>query len=389
MLDTVVLNFDIDKFKIKKSYLFRPDAEGFLKTFGQGKAINNPTKADFFNVGYSPRMTLYKRPSKMGFMYGLRIEFSAPKILYQNNLDELKEDDFEELINTLQKRIENRGVYINKKNLINANVSVFHPSKNIELNNYTTATMVLRDLAKVDLTRRLDLTKTIFPVNGESLQYYSNSHSFVFYDKIADMKKPSKRAIDKENNPFQKSLFAEIKEVRKFVDVEILRMEVRLTNKRKMNKILTECGFKESPKFKGIFKKEDCQKILQKYWQDLVLEKNKMIFLKETNNKQEAMIKFLIQARKKGKKQAKALNLWLLSELQRDQGMVLINQIIEDVFGAGSRQSIQKQSREINNILEGDEFEFNDYVNGIEMSLEEFKVIKKEQFNDVFNLFNN
>jgi len=211
MIDTVVLNFGIDKFKIKKPYLFRPNAEGFLKTFGQGKAINNPTKADFLSVGYTPRMTLYKRPSRMGFICGLRIEFSVPKILYKNNLDELKEDNFEEVINILQKRLENRGVFINKKNLINADVSVFHSSKNIELSNYTTATMVLRDLAKVDLTKRLDLTKTIFPVNGESLQYYSNSHSFVFYDKIADMKKSSKRAIDKENNPFQKSLFAESK----------------------------------------------------------------------------------------------------------------------------------------------------------------------------------
>jgi len=111
--------------------------------------------------------------------------------------------------------------------------------------------------------------------------------------------------------------------------------------------------------------------------------------MKESNNKQEEMIKFLIQAKKKGKKQLKALNLWLLSELQRKQGSVLINQIIDDVFGVGSYQSIQKQNREINNILEGSGFEFNDYVKDIERSLDEFKTIRKEQFNDVFNLINN
>ena len=51
-------------------------------------------------------MTIIKR----GREIYLKIEFSAPKLLFGNNLEELEEADFDKIINKLQEIIKEREV---------------------------------------------------------------------------------------------------------------------------------------------------------------------------------------------------------------------------------------------------------------------------------------
>lgn len=51
---------------------------------------------------YMPRLTLYRRPARtFGVVYQLTVEFSAPKMLFKQNFDELVETDFEQLLTVL------------------------------------------------------------------------------------------------------------------------------------------------------------------------------------------------------------------------------------------------------------------------------------------------
>ena len=380
MIDTIILFLQLNQFRITKPYLFVPDAKTFSNAYG--KAVNNPTSSEW-KADYKPKMTLYRRP----VLSGLRVEFSAPKILYNNNLDEIEEKDFDELIKKLKEKMAIRGVEVSRDILKNAKLSAIHPSKNIELSGYVSSSMVIRDLAKVDLTKRLDLTKTKFGVKGESLQYYSNSHSLVFYDKIADMGKYSKRAIDKENTYFQKSLFHEIKEMRRLTDIEILKMEVRLIGKRKINEMMDRIGAKQDPVFKDIFKKDICQAMLVYYWKELVLEKNKFIFQNEKSNKQEEFFSILSKSRANGKKPTHSLISWALQNFCYSEGVAVCRQMIEDIFGEKSWPSIAPYLKGLNEISEIDFEKYKkSYVKDIEQSLAEFKMIKKEQFNNPFGL---
>jgi len=220
---------------------------------------------------YRPRVTVITR-GKDRF---LKIEFSIPKLIFENNVDEVTEKDFDKIINKLQLRLRDWGIIIKRKNLKASEVTAFHPSKNILLSDGYTSSGVIKELNKINLTRRMDLTKDTFRNEGQSLQFYTNSHSLVIYDKIADLKKPKSRAIDKEKTLKQTSLFDVLD---KEEHMEILRIEVRLSKKVKMNSLLQKLGYDKNPTFQDIFNEEICQKIVSTYWQDIIAEKHLFLF---------------------------------------------------------------------------------------------------------------
>ena len=204
MLDTVILF-------IPASYYTITDYGKFGTTLEEVKNcrkpffswVNNPTANDKQKGIYKPRLTLIKR----GLGLSLKIEFSAPKIIYKDNINELEDSDFRLVVSTLHDRLREMSVLIFTDNLGSAPVSAFHPSKNIILTGGYTASFAIKELLKINLDMRLDLPRIVFGNTGESLQIYSNAHSFVVYDKIADLKKPEKRAIDKDSTIQQLSIF--------------------------------------------------------------------------------------------------------------------------------------------------------------------------------------
>lgn len=261
MLDTIILEFPEDKFSIIDSGKFTIAPNVLKRMAAFAKSHNNPTAMDKAQDVYKPRLTLYKR----GLYLFLKVEFSAPKMLWRNNVDEICEENFEELVKTLKSKLADMGVVVFSKDIEKADVLSFHPSKNVELNNGYTATYAISELKKADISRVYDWDEKEYR-NGKTFQIYSNSFAFVFYDKIYDLNRPKKRATDKDKTKYQGSLFDLIKQENN--RLELLRMELRLSKKRKMNKVLKKIGFKENPTLEDIFKKDLCQKILNCYWQE-------------------------------------------------------------------------------------------------------------------------
>jgi hypothetical protein len=112
-----------------------------------------------------------------GFSLTLRVEFSAPKLVYGNNFDELVSRDFETVVERLQQRLSELGVRVAEDTLRGAKVSTIHYSKNIAFRDYTTCAMVIRELAKIDLPLRLDLSHTDYRNEGHSRQQFAASRS--------------------------------------------------------------------------------------------------------------------------------------------------------------------------------------------------------------------
>jgi hypothetical protein len=228
-------------------------------------------------------LTLVKRPTRNGSEIPLKIEFSVAKMLYGNNVDEVEEKDFEKVISALHEAMLEMSVYVSHEDLRNAKVSAFHPSKNIELTTGYTSSYVITELHKIDVSKKMDLNRDSFRNSGHSLQFYTNSHSLVVYDKVSDLKKPDKRAMDKDQNSLQLSLFETL--TKKENKKEVLRIEARLAKKVKMNAILKGLKFKENPTFRDIFKKDLCQKILLNYWDEIITGKNLFLFDVESKPK--------------------------------------------------------------------------------------------------------
>ncbi len=286
MLDTVILQIPIYYHSITDHEKFSPSTRGIFNGFKPFfRCVNNPTEADRKRWGYMPRLTVIKR----GRALYLKIEFSAPKLLFGNNLDEIEESDFDEIASKLQKMIKEMGVRLWTFQIENAEVIVFHPSKNIPLSEGYTSSFAIGELSKINLSQKLDLEKVNFRNNGEALQFYSNRHSLVLYDKINDLSKPAKRAIDKDQTKQQLSLFDYIKKEKK--QLEVLRFEVRLSHRKKMKEVLEKVGYTDTFLFKSIFKKDLCQKILKLYWNNLF---GKNLFLFSVNNNPQKILQLIL-----------------------------------------------------------------------------------------------
>lgn len=286
MIDTIILTISKENFvTVKEPHAAEWELHsksGFFE-----KYVKNQTYQQKNDGIYRPRIRFIKR----GLLHFLQAEFSIPKLIFGNNVDEVCEKDFENILETLHRRLKDFGVYAPIEHLRKATVSVFHPSKNILLSDGYTASGVIKELRKINLTKKLDLNRDSFRNDGQSIQLYANSHSLVIYDKIPDLKKPKKRAIDKDQTPFQLSLFQQFEVIEK--RPEILRIEARLSNKTKMNAVLVKNGFGKNLTFEEVFKENLCQKIVSAYWNEMVIKDNLFLFSLSNNPKQ--LLRKLIQ----------------------------------------------------------------------------------------------
>jgi len=313
MLDTVVLN--IPRALVREiSNGSKPwDLQARTPTYE--KFTKNPPRG--INDGvYRPRITGMNRSIGRGQKISfIRIEFSAPKLAFGNNLEELADKDFKGVVDRLHERLVEAGLLINKQDIASATVAAFHPSKNIVLSGGYTASLVSRELAKININKKFDLQKTSFRNDGQSLQGWTRAHSIVVYDKVADLAQSKKRAIDKDQTPRQLALFQKIKA--EHPSLEILRLEIRLTQKQKINAVLKGLGLPPNPTFEQIFKKDVCQKVVQSYWEKIVEGENLFLFGVESNPKN--LLKRIL--RQHPKMQAKnAVYLVGLNALCNDEG---------------------------------------------------------------------
>lgn len=368
MIDTVILTIPRENYKVMNPAMFQPNYNVLLERgFYLVKCVNNPTKKDKELEIYKPKLTAIKRMTRNGIEIPLKIEFSVAKVLYKNNLDEVEEKDFDLVIRSLIEKLYDMGVMISFESIKNAIIQSFHPSKNIELKEYTVK-FVIQELEKVNLSQRIDLNKANFRNTGESVQYYTNSYSLTFYDKVKDLNKPSKRAIDKDQTYLQASLFESLEKDKK----QIFRMEARLVNKIKMNSILESLGYDKNPKFKDIFKKQLCQKILLKCWTEFITDHNLFLFSIENNT--EKVFRHILKSTKHNI-YTRSTSIFALNFLAKELGIRKLRTILEERIDPRTWSTRVKKDLDILNEVIGTQ-PTHDWVNQIKKELELFKPYK-------------
>lgn len=268
MIDTIVLRFDVKDFIIIDHDRFTPSTKSFFVppyvNFGGSsyiKAVCNPRKSDLEKFGYLPCLTMTKAVREGGYETFLRVEFSAPKLLWGNNFDELDGSNFEEICSRLEVVLSYMGVTIPQYIIAGAKVSAIHYGKNIVLTDFSSSYEILREIAKVNVSHTLDLNHTDFRNGGHSLKFHSNTFEIILYDKLKDLKKAKtseKRAIENENY-IQLSLFDNIVMKKPF---EVIRIEIRLGNGKKIKSILQKYGYDLLPTFKNLFSVDIAKRVV-------------------------------------------------------------------------------------------------------------------------------
>ncbi len=373
MIDTVCLLIPKNKLTIVDLSSYGvPKWDLHSKTEQYDKFVKNPSKKDKESGLYFPRLTGYKR-KEYGKDESVRIEFSVPKLLYLNNLDEVEDKDFKEAIDVLHERLSAMGVIAPKKLLANAPVSAVHFSKNIELKNGYTVSYLISEMNKVDLRKSFDFSKTRFINDGQSLYAHTTSHQFVIYDKIADLKKGRKRAIDKDQTHFQKTLFDEILKSESLS--EVIRFEIRLAKKQKLNKVLTDLGYEKNPTFKDVFSSALSKKVVNDYWQKLITDKNLGLFSLELKPKE---ILHSLYVSNKELKPKQAVYLFGLFTLARDNnGMRELRTIVTKNSNDRTWYRLANDTRMVCDLIAGNNL--RNWVKDLDKELKDFQTFRSQK----------
>ncbi len=277
------------EFRIMNEYKFDPPATwannpyAKLGKHGHLQSRQNHTKSELRDGIYKPQLTITKRIIRNVPQVTLKIQFSAPKLLWLNNFDELEESDFYRVVFALRRKLDEMGVWVKTETLINAYVSKIDYAKNVLLANGLLPYSILKEIQKSNITQRMDFNQTDFRNEGHSIKFRANSFEITGYDKIKDMEKAKisrKRAVE-DDTIIQMNLFEKIEIKRKKQPLEVFRWEIRLNERPKIRKVLTTLGYTFEPTFKNLFQKTIAQKILLYYLDEIENKYPKILTLKD------------------------------------------------------------------------------------------------------------
>jgi len=347
MVDTVTLRLNEPDFKISNHKKFSPSSEGlFFPPYSRmgGKAYldcyQNPTRKDLKNGNYKPQLTLRKTWTNGAPKIYLYMQFSAPKIIYNNNFDELTNDDFDYLADRLQSKLLTMGVLTTSKAIINAPVVKIHYGKNILLPPFIIPYMITKEVGKIDFDSRYDLAEKDYMNSGQSIRFHTKEFEFILYDKKKDLEKAKngEKSIEYDSD-VQLNLFEKFIPKKSF---EILRIEARLNTTQRIKKELNLN--QEDLTFKRLFKSDIALSILNKYW-DIIIE-NYQLMNFDIDNKEKFLASFIIN--NKDTKITSALSAYAFIEFTKELGIRRFRKLLEHKYDKRSWYSLKSRINSYN-----------------------------------------
>lgn len=270
MLDTITLSLNIRNvkhsigFDSKRAYEWSPRidhiiAGGRSKTYGKTCVCHyRPLlKKEKQSGEYFPKVKLLEVVRPGGIQQLLYITFSAPKLIFGNNFNELENHHLEPVCERLSQRLRDMGIFVSSKTLQNADVSQIHYSKNFLLLGQPIGEVfgILRK-ARPPYNKSYRYERySSYTGGGQSVYIYTKQHGLCFYDKKAENRK---------NKGIPNELYADAWQLPKAIDV--LRMESRCGNPANIRKTLTRVGL-PVPKpltLKALFNSDISQAVLLK-----------------------------------------------------------------------------------------------------------------------------
>ena len=107
---------------------------------------------------------------------------------------------------------------------------------------------------------------------------------------------------------------------------EIIRFEIRLNQKQKMDQVLEKLGYKKNMVFKEIFSSEVSKKVVSEYWKTLIKERNLGLFSLSISLKDILRTLFLANMKLKPKQAIYLTGLFILGK--DENGMRELRSII-------------------------------------------------------------
>ena len=278
-MDTVIIKiFGADKFKIANKSWFLPEISRrqFYELTPTEKQSDRMYLRRFILQppmisGYLPKVDILEVLNKdaSDVRYVLRAEFSVPKLIYGNSLQEVSSNDLEKTLYAFKKALGNAGITVESTTIASARVSAAHFCKNVLLPREIRMQEILMELARTDISKVVDVTKKEFKHGGQSLQIYSGTREWAFYDKIADAMRPKIKRKYKQRVGQERGII----ERHQLQEQEVFRFEYRIKLAQSVEKCINE-ALGRKPKtpvlFRDLFTHDLCRLVLLKAWRELI-----------------------------------------------------------------------------------------------------------------------
>jgi hypothetical protein len=243
MIDTVKIV--VNRFSIKDYRIFE-DYKGVVPSTEtiEGNFYLKP----FEYYGYIPKVNLVYNYYAKRQLY---IEFSASKLLFDNNLTELNENHFQNIVTKLFDFLERVGILISRETIEAAIVKRIDYSKNIILPENISCADVINILKTAEYPH-MEL-KEMEP--NKWIRFSSNDLAISFYDKVEELK----------HHGYFDGLSRNVRALPEIRQHRILRMEIQMKEYSIKNYILDDILDKTGKaKFEQLFSEQVFKEIFRK-----------------------------------------------------------------------------------------------------------------------------
>ncbi len=285
-----------------------PRSRPYLRRF-----VLHPKNMYEYKNEYIPRVEVFETftEDRKDIRYVLKVEFSAPKLLYGNSVLEVIEQDKDRVFTELKFALAKVNIIVEIESIAKSSLSAIHLCKNVFLPRNIKMREILNELNKIDINKVFDVTGKQFKNGGRVLSIYSGVIEHVFYDKISDSVRPKNKRSDKGHISPERDFI----EQHNLQDKEIFRYEYRIkktqTVKREVN-IALERDPDKSILFKDIFTKDILKKMTVTAWRELIERPENQLALFHTTDKLTLFLHILGEAEKRGTN-AHSMNTALIS----------------------------------------------------------------------------
>jgi hypothetical protein len=247
-MDTVIIKiYGPKKFKISRSDLFVPEI-----TRREYKDLTPTERSSNFHYlrhfvlhpkhtdEYVPRVELFEclTEDRMDIRHVLKIEFSVPKLLYWNSLQEVSDADMSKVFSALQLALKSVSIVVEISAIAIATVTAVHACKNVPLPKAMNMREVINDLGKMDLGKAYDISDKQYKKGARVLNIHSGTIDWSIYDKVSDCLRPKNKRTDKGQINQERAIIEQYH----LQDREVFRYEYRIkknqTVRREVNTLL-------------------------------------------------------------------------------------------------------------------------------------------------------
>ena len=267
--------------------------------------------------------------------YVLKIQFSAPKLLFGNSLEEVVESDCDRVITKLKSTLSSIKIDVKEADIAGATVSGVHFCKNLFLPKDIHMREIQDELGRMDISKVEDVSAKQHKNGGRVLNVYSGTIEYSFYDKISDCMRPKNKRIDKGFMDHEREVVLS----HGLQDSEAFRYEYRLkktqTVRRDINRILDRKPLVPVV-FADLFTRGLYRAMILKTWQGIIgLPENQLSLFGEPSRLR-VFLHILAEAKKQGGNSGHTLNNGLmaygLAMAVRDHGAKEVRGAIFDIW---------------------------------------------------------